>query len=144
MGSNYSKMLPYSSHIFEWQHLFFYPRFHSTRRNVCFEFCDSSRMGLSVYLFIISYDLYTVGFSLQVQFLIVFVHTAQIQFQPSCKYPKSIGSLLTLNAGIFTYLFSSFYIRSYRKKSASAIKRTEVNGNTIIDSCQALDHKKIN
>lgn len=134
-------MLPYSSHIFEWQHNFFNPRFHSTRRNVCFE---STRMGLSVYLFIISYDLYTVGFSLQVQFLIVFVHTAQIQFQPSCKYPKSIGSLLTLNAGIFTYLFSSFYIRSYRKKSASAIKRTEVNGNTIIDSCQALDHKKIN
>lgn len=50
-----------------------------------------------------------------IQFLIVFVHTIQIQFQPSCNFPKSIGCLLTLNAGLFTYMFSSFYIKSYNR-----------------------------
>lgn len=65
-------------------------------------------------------------YSLQVQFLIVFVHTAQIQFQPSCNFPKSIGALLTLNAGIFTYMFSSFYIRSYNKKHSSKSELNDV------------------
>jgi hypothetical protein len=48
--------------------------------------------------------------------LIVFCHTIQLQFQPSCNFPKSIGALLSLNAALFTYMFSSFYIRSYNKK----------------------------
>lgn len=52
----------------------------------------------------------------KVQFLIVFVHTAQIQIQPNCEYSKGIGALLTLNAGFFTYMFSSFYIKTYLKK----------------------------
>lgn len=51
-----------------------------------------------------------------IQFLIVFCHTAQLQFQPNCNFPKSIGALLTLNAALFTYMFSSFYIKSYKKK----------------------------
>lgn len=50
-----------------------------------------------------------------IQFLIVFVHTIQIQFQSDCGFPKSIGALLTLNAGLFTYMFGSFYIRSYNR-----------------------------
>lgn len=53
-----------------------------------------------------------------VQFLIIFVHTIQVQFQPSCNFPKSIAALLSLNAGLFTYMFSSFYIKSYQKRSA--------------------------
>lgn len=52
----------------------------------------------------------------QVQFLVVFCHTIQIQFQPSCNFPKSIGALLSLNAALFTYMFSSFYIKSYNKQ----------------------------
>ncbi|XP_070491195.1 very long chain fatty acid elongase 7 [Chironomus tepperi] len=51
-----------------------------------------------------------------IQFLIVFCHTVQVQFRPSCTYPKSIAALLTLNAALFTYMFSSFYIKSYTKK----------------------------
>lgn len=65
--------------------------------------------------------------SFQVQFLIVFVHTIQIQFQPTCNFPKSIGFLLTLNAGLFTYMFSSFYIKSYNKKHPSKSELNEVD-----------------
>jgi elongation of very long chain fatty acids protein 7 len=51
----------------------------------------------------------------------VFCHTIQIQFQPECNFPKSIGVLLTLNAALFTYMFSSFYIKSYNKKAKAAM-----------------------
>lgn len=66
---------------------------------------------------------YYIFISFQIQFLIVFVHTVQIQFQPTCNFPKSIGFLLTLNAGLFTYMFSSFYIKSYKKRPS----KTELN-----------------
>ncbi|CAO1439841.1 unnamed protein product [Diamesa serratosioi] len=58
-----------------------------------------------------------------IQFLIVFIHTIQIQFQPNCQYNKTIGALLTLNAGLFTYMFSSFYIKSYNKSNKSISKK---------------------
>lgn len=71
--------------------------------------------------------------STQVQFLIVFVHTIQIQFQPSCGFPKQIGILLSLNAGIFTYMFSAFYVHSYNRKprggGAAATKEIVANEN---------------
>lgn len=50
-----------------------------------------------------------------IQFAIVFVHTIQIQFQSDCGFPKSIAFLLSLNAGLFAYMFTSFYIRSYNR-----------------------------
>lgn len=53
----------------------------------------------------------------QIQFLAVFCHTIQIQFQPNCNFPKVIGALLSLNAALFTYMFSSFYIKSYNKNA---------------------------
>lgn len=72
-----------------------------------------------------------------VQFLIIFVHTLQLQFQPSCNFPKSIAALLTFNAGLFTYMFSSFYVKNYKKeqKIASAKKQKmedtlDINGNS--------------
>lgn len=74
-----------------------------------------------------------------IQFLVVFVHTAQIQFQPTCNFPKPIGALLTLNAGLFTYMFSSFYIRSYKKSSKSELNNVDRsksyynNGITSVD-----------
>lgn len=68
---------------------------------------------------------------LQVQFLIVFVHTIQIQFQPSCNFPKPIGLLLTFNAGLFTYMFSSFYIRSYTKKHPSKSELNDVDRSKV-------------
>ena len=59
-------------------------------------------------------------FCFQVQFLIIFVHTLQIQFQPNCAFPKPIGALLTFNAGLFTYMFSSFYVKNYNKEQKKA------------------------
>lgn len=70
-----------------------------------------------------------------VQFIIVFFHTIQVQFQPTCGYPKSIAALLTLNAALFIYMFSMFYVKSYLKaaKRSTAAKGTEVNNN-LLDS----------
>lgn len=75
---------------------------------------------------------------LQIQFLIVFIHTIQIQFQPNCQYNKSIGALLTLNAALFTYMFSSFYIKSYNKTNNNNLKKKvqdklEDSMNELID-----------
>ncbi|XP_055534986.1 elongation of very long chain fatty acids protein 7 [Wyeomyia smithii] len=72
-----------------------------------------------------------------IQFIIVFYHTIQVQFQPSCGYPKSIAALLTLNAGLFIYMFSTFYVRSYLRKgaataaaaAAAAATSAEINNN---------------
>uniref|UniRef100_T1GSR3 Elongation of very long chain fatty acids protein n=1 Tax=Megaselia scalaris TaxID=36166 RepID=T1GSR3_MEGSC len=71
-----------------------------------------------------------------VQFLIIFVHTFQLQFQPSCNFPKSIAALLTFNAGLFTYMFSSFYVKNYKKEQKIAAKKQkmeealDINGNS--------------
>jgi len=50
------------------------------------------------------------------------VHTLQIQFQPNCNFPKSIAALLTFNAGLFTYMFSAFYVANYKKEAAAQAK----------------------
>lgn len=77
-----------------------------------------------------SYLLIILMFFLQVQFLVVFIHTAQIQFQPTCAFPKSIGLLLTFNAGLFTYMFTSFYIKSYIRKPTKSV--LDIHGNKYI------------
>lgn len=77
----------------------------------------------------------------QIQFLIVFMHTVQIQFQPTCNFPKSIGFLLTLNAGIFTYMFSSFYIRSYNKKHPSKSDLNQVDNTKSCYTNGAISEK---
>lgn len=62
--------------------------------------------------------------------MIVFCHTVQVQFQPNCEFPKSIAALLTFNAALFTYMFSSFYIKSYTKKkspTAAAVVEKKIN-----------------
>lgn len=51
--------------------------------------------------------------------MIVFGHTVQIQFQPDCAFPKGIGALLSLNSGLFLYMFSSFYVKTYKKNQRS-------------------------
>uniref|UniRef100_A0A1Q3G598 Elongation of very long chain fatty acids protein n=2 Tax=Culex tarsalis TaxID=7177 RepID=A0A1Q3G598_CULTA len=68
-----------------------------------------------------------------VQFVIVFFHTLQVQFQPTCGYPKSIAALLTLNAALFIYMFSMFYIKSYLRAAKRPSKKdgTEVNNNLL-------------
>lgn len=85
----------------------------------------------------------------------MFVHTAQIQFQPTCNFPKSIGLLLTFNAGLFTYMFTSFYIKSYNRKPSKAVldvsngtangfsKNTKEALNNNNDS-EVINHNKVN
>lgn len=70
-------------------------------------------------------------FLFQVQFVIVFFHTLQVQFQPTCGYPKSIAALLTLNAALFIYMFSMFYVKSYLRAAKRPAKGTEVNNNLL-------------
>jgi hypothetical protein len=81
-----------------------------------------------------------------IQFLIVFVHTLQVQFQPDCNFNKGIAWLLTINAGFFTYLFSSFYIQTYlkrfqRKKLENGIDHNE---NITANGFSNKLEKKIN
>ncbi|KAG5672920.1 hypothetical protein PVAND_003008 [Polypedilum vanderplanki] len=78
--------------------------------------------------------------SLQIiQFLIVFCHTIQIQFQPNCNFSKSIGLLLTFNAALFTYMFSSFYIKSYMKKPQQV--KNDINEKKLMydENCNKLN-----
>ncbi|XP_068152942.1 very long chain fatty acid elongase AAEL008004 [Drosophila tropicalis] len=66
-----------------------------------------------------------------VQFLIIFVHTLQIQFQPNCNFPKSIAALLTFNAGLFTYMFSSFYVHNYKKEAKQAAEAAQAKAKLV-------------
>lgn len=50
--------------------------------------------------------------------MIVFGHSLQVQFQSDCNFPKGIAALLSLNAGLFMYMFSAFYVKTYKKSHA--------------------------
>lgn len=72
----------------------------------------------------------------------MFVHTIQIQFQPNCNFSKFIGALLTLNAAIFTYMFSSFYIKSYNKMAKRQVDEKKIvydeNSNEVSNDGKAI------
>ncbi|XP_033211990.1 elongation of very long chain fatty acids protein AAEL008004-like isoform X2 [Belonocnema kinseyi] len=67
-----------------------------------------------------------------IQFSIILVHNAQIIFS-DCNFPKPLAVLLTINAILFIYLFGSFYIRNYTKKSRMEKKETTSNGTSKIN-----------
>lgn len=71
-----------------------------------------------------------------IQFIIVFYHTLQVQFQPTCAYPKSIAALLTLNAGIFIYMFSTFYVKSYLRTARRNAAADSNNNNNNRSECK--------
>lgn len=65
----------------------------------------------------------TFFFYLQVQFFLVFVHSAQALIF-DCGYPKLVATLLLLHSTIFFVLFLDFYSRAYRReKSIAAAKK---------------------
>lgn len=73
-----------------------------------------------------------------VQFIIILFHNLQA-IPRDCAYPKTFNVLLVIQAGYFTYLFGSFYIRAYIEKKpqetiikVSSKKKVEENGNTIL------------
>lgn len=51
-----------------------------------------------------------------VQFSIILIHNGQVLFT-DCNYPKVLSFLLTVNAAFFIYLFGSFYVINYTKRS---------------------------
>lgn len=89
-----------------------------------------------------------------VQFIIIFLHNFQMLFT-SCNFPKPLSFLLTINTGLFIYMFGSFYVNNYRKsnmrrelKTSGAINgainnatNSVVNGNAISNE---IDHGKSN
>ena len=70
---------------------------------------------------------------LQTQFMLVCIHTSQLFFLPECDYPLTFGYWIGSYAVIFLVLFADFYIKSYRKPTATANKmlekRPEMNGH---------------
>lgn len=83
------------------------------------------------------------NFYFQVQFFIIFIHTAQIQFQPNCNFPKSIGLLLTVNAGLFIYMFGSFYLKSYNKNNKKIVEELNHNNSTKCYEKMKIDERML-
>lgn len=49
------------------------------------------------------------------------MHTFQIQFQANSAFQKPIDALLTFNVGFFTYIFSSFCVKTYNNEKKHAV-----------------------
>ncbi|XP_011056680.1 PREDICTED: elongation of very long chain fatty acids protein AAEL008004-like [Acromyrmex echinatior] len=83
-----------------------------------------------------------------VQFIIIFFHNFQMQFT-SCNFPKPLSFLLMINAGLFTYMFGSFYVNNYLNSKVGRVSKTNgaingsvsVNDNTISNK---MKHDKSN
>jgi GNS1/SUR4 family len=54
----------------------------------------------------------------QVQFLMVFVHSANALFS-ECGYPKLISAFLVVHSCIFFGLFLDFYMKAYRREHSA-------------------------
>lgn len=65
-----------------------------------------------------------------VQFVIIFLHNIQMLFT-NCNFPKPLSFLLVLNAGIFIYMFGSFYVDNYIKREPKANGCAAVNGMVV-------------
>lgn len=66
------------------------------------------------------------------QFVLVGFHGSLILFN-DCNFPKIPIFLLIINVLIFTYLFGSFYVRTY-KKSLKIEKKNELNNTETIEN----------
>lgn len=60
------------------------------------------------------------------QFVIVFIHTAQLFFN-GCNFPLQLAGMLQANTILFIYMFGSFYVENYIKdrKTSAAADKTE-------------------
>ncbi|XP_073951318.1 very long chain fatty acid elongase AAEL008004-like isoform X2 [Choristoneura fumiferana] len=70
-----------------------------------------------------------------IQFCIIFYHNFSVMFS-DCNYPKFINFLLSLNAGLFLYLFGKFYYVNYVKSNTKiaqngCIRKDVINNNNI-------------
>ena len=94
----------------------------STRRDFCREWSGSwnpywmryRQMWLIFRQFKLYYIL-CLFFCLQLQFMLVFIHSAQVLFF-DCGYPKLVAALLLVHSTIFFVLFFDFYQQAYKKR----------------------------
>ncbi|XP_015185261.1 PREDICTED: elongation of very long chain fatty acids protein AAEL008004-like [Polistes dominula] len=66
-----------------------------------------------------------------IQFVLVGIHGSFILFN-DCNFPKFPMILLIINAFVFIYLFGSFYVETYRKKSVKVENKNELNNTETI------------
>lgn len=67
-----------------------------------------------------------------IQFVIIFLHNIQMLFT-NCNFPKSMSFLLVVNAGLFIYMFTSFYVKRYSEANESnSLLKSRSNGMPII------------
>ncbi|KOB63355.1 Elongation of very long chain fatty acids protein [Operophtera brumata] len=57
-----------------------------------------------------------------IQFCLIFYHNFPVIFT-DCNYPKIINFLLSLNAGLFLYMFGNFYYHNYVKNRRAKKER---------------------
>ncbi|KAL7292507.1 hypothetical protein TKK_0014082 [Trichogramma kaykai] len=77
-----------------------------------------------------------------VQFSIILVHNLQILFT-DCNFPKFLAFLLCINAGLFIYLFGSFYVKNYIKdNNQDKMKKDDekLNGGSSNSSSKSNGH----
>ncbi|GLH05884.1 elongation of very long chain fatty acids protein AAEL008004-like [Gryllus bimaculatus] len=56
------------------------------------------------------------AFSMMIQFVIVFIHNLAVFFVKSCNYGLFITLLTLVQAIYFIYMFTNFYLKTYRKE----------------------------
>jgi hypothetical protein len=60
---------------------------------------------------------FSLWFLSQVQFLVICLHSSTVVFMDeTCRYPKIFAGLWSVQNVIMFFLFTEFYIKSYRKK----------------------------
>lgn len=63
----------------------------------------------------------------QLQFTLVFIHSAQALFV-DCGYPKIVAAFLLFHSVVFFALFSNFYYQTYKaRERAQALKKEQSN-----------------
>lgn len=73
---------------------------------------------------------------LQVQFACIALHSLQLVFQPSCRYPKfTVGVIVPQNVFLF-FLFYDFYRKAYssNKKEESPRSVADSSASSVADS----------
>ncbi|KAJ2947119.1 hypothetical protein O0L34_g16472 [Tuta absoluta] len=65
-----------------------------------------------------------------IQFCIIFYHNFTVMFC-DCNYPKFINFLLSLNAGLFLYMFGNFYVQNYLKNNSVRKNAITVMAKTV-------------
>ncbi|XP_014209424.1 elongation of very long chain fatty acids protein AAEL008004-like [Copidosoma floridanum] len=78
-----------------------------------------------------------------VQFVIILFHNLQV-LVTDCNYPKPLAMLLCINAGLFIYLFGSFYVKTYKRAARSREQMKERTPAVTTNCVTANGKAKVN